>query len=226
MKLTKKIIKSEVFKKIACYLCYLYIRFVLLTSKVTYIFHGFDFSEYEETQAIYATWHGRVLIMPITNPTKLKSCAIVSDHNDGRLIGEVLRHSNIEVIYGSSNKKRITSLKEIFIGIRKGLNFLITPDGPRGPARKVDGAIINIASTSNLPIIPASCSFSRKKIFNSWDNFMLPFPFNRIILTFGKPIRVPQSLSVDKRPEYEEILENSLNELTEIADAKVFLNHV
>lgn len=217
----KKIIRSEFFKSVACYLCYLYIKIVLLTSKKTFIFHDFDFSSFKNVQAIYAVWHGKVLIMPFINPSLVKSCAIVSDHNDGRLIGEILKHHGIEVIYGSSNRKRISSLREILRSLKRGLNFLVTPDGPRGPARKVGGAIINIASTTNLPIIPASCSYLRKKVFNSWDNFMLPFPFNRIILTFGKPILVPDSLNVEQRKEYEIILENYLNKLTQLADQKV-----
>jgi lysophospholipid acyltransferase (LPLAT)-like uncharacterized protein len=223
MKLSKRIIRSNFVKKLLCKIVYLYIKFVLLTSKVKTIFHDFDFDEYAYTQSIYATWHGRVMLMPIVNPTKLKSCAIVSDHNDGRLIGGVIAHAGVELIYGSSNKNRLSSIKEILKGIKKGLNFLVTPDGPRGPARKVDGAIINIASTTRLPIIPSSCSAKSKKIFNSWDNFMLPLPFNEITLVFAKPIHVPTNLSAEDKSKYNEILQNSLNQITDIADKRV--NH-
>ena len=223
MKLSKKIIRSDFVKKLVCKLVYIYIKFVLLTSKVKTIFYDFEFDEYAYRQSIYATWHGRVMMMPLVNPTKLKSCAIVSDHNDGRLIGGMIAHAGIEIIYGSSNKNRLSSIKEILKGIKKGFNFLITPDGPRGPAREVNGAIINIAGSTSLPIIPSSCSVKSKKIFNSWDNFMLPLPFNEIILIFAKPIHIPENLDKESQNKYSKILQDSLNQITDIADKRV--NH-
>ena len=221
MRLGKKIIRSDFAKSLACKLVYLYIKFVLLTSKIKVIYHGFDFSEYEYRQSIFATWHGRVLIMPIVNPSKLSSCAIVSDHNDGRLIGEVIRQAGVRLIFGSTNRRRISALKEIMTYIKAGFNFLITPDGPRGPARQVDGAIINIASNTGLPIIPSSCSAKSAKIFNSWDNFMLPLPFNKITLVFAKPIEVPTNITATEKSEYNEILRQSLEEITSLADQDV-----
>jgi lysophospholipid acyltransferase (LPLAT)-like uncharacterized protein len=224
MRLTKRIIRSNFVKILVCKLVYFYIKFMLFTSKVKIIYNDFDFTEYEYKQSIYATWHGRVLIMPIVNPSKLQSCAIVSDHNDGRLIGEVIRQAGVELIFGSSNRRRLSSLKEILIGIKKGKNFLITPDGPRGPSRQVNGAIINIASSTGLSIIPSIYSAKSAKIFRTWDNFMLPYPFNEITLVFDKPISVPKNISMEKKEEYNNKLRDSLNNITNIADKESWTN--
>ena len=221
MKLTKKIIRNEVVKKLLCKLVYLYIRFTLLTSLVKFTYQDFDFEEYKNTQCILATWHGRVLIMPAINPFKVPACGIVSDHNDGRLIGEVIKQAGVELIFGSTNRRRISALKEILIYIKKGYNFLITPDGPRGPARQVGGAIINIASSTGLLIFPTSCSAKSAKIFKSWDKFMLPLPFTQIEIVFAKPIKVPANLTAEQRNEYNEILRESLEQITILADKKV-----
>lgn len=218
MRWDKKIIRSAFVKSLFCKLAYLYIRFILLTSKVKIIFHDFDFKAYEYKQSIFATWHGRVLIMPIVNPSKIASCAIVSDHKDGRLIGGVIKQAGVSLIFGSSNRRRISALKEIMSHIKKGFNFLITPDGPRGPARQVNGAIINIASSSGLEIIPSSCSAKSVKLFNSWDNFMLMLPFNKITVVFMRPIAVPENITLQEKEEYNEILRKSLEQATEIAD--------
>ncbi len=218
MGLFKKIIKSESAKTLFCKLMYLYIKFTLLTSRVKIIYHDFEFNDYAYRQSIYATWHGRVLIMPIVNPSKLRSCAIVSDHNDGRLIGDVIKQAGVLLIFGSSNRRRITALKEIMAYIKQGFNFLITPDGPRGPARQVDGAIINISSSSGLPIIPGSCSAKYAKIFKSWDNFMLPLPFNKITIVFTKPIDVPKNITSAEKEKYNELLRQSLEQATIMAD--------
>jgi lysophospholipid acyltransferase (LPLAT)-like uncharacterized protein len=218
MRWDKKIIRSDFAKSLFSKLVYWYIKFLLLTSKVKVVFDGFDFESYRYKQSIFATWHGRVLIMPIVNPSGLKSCAIVSDHNDGRLIGDVIKRAGIILIFGSSNRRRISALKEIMDHIKKGFNFLITPDGPRGPARQVNGAIINIASSSGLEIIPSSCSARSVKLFNSWDNFMLMLPFNKITVVFTKPIAVPKNITLEEKERYGEMLRASLNKATEIAD--------
>lgn len=221
MSLFKRIIKSEFVKKLACKLVFYYVKFMLFTSRVKVIYKDFDFEEHKNTQCILATWHGRVLIMPIINPFKLPACAIVSDHNDGRLIGDVIKQAGVELIYGSSNRRRLSSLKEILTYIKKGYNFLITPDGPRGPAQTINGAIINIASTANLPIIPAICSYKKFKQFRSWDKFIFPFPFNEIVIIFSKPIYIPKDLAIENRDEYITKLRDSLNEITDLADQKI-----
>lgn len=221
MALFKKIVRGAFVKKIFCKLVYLYIKFVLLTSKVKVIFQDFDFNEYKNKQCILATWHGRVMIMPIINPFKAPSSAIVSDHNDGRLIGGVIKQAGVKLIYGSSNRKRLSALKEILRFIKMGYNFLITPDGPRGPAREINGAIINIASNTNLPIIPAICSAKFAKIFNSWDNFMLPLPFGEILIIFAKPILVPKDIAIEEKDIYNKKLRDALNQITDLADKKL-----
>lgn len=221
MKFFKKILKSEAFRAFISKLVYFYIKFVLATSKFKIIYDGFDFTSYEYKQSIFATWHGRVLIMPIINPSKLSSCAIVSDHADGRMIGDVIKNAGVSLIFGSSNRRRITALKEIIAKIQQGLNFLITPDGPRGPARKVDGAIVNIASSTTLPILPSSCSVKFAKKFNSWDNFMFPFPFNKITAVFVTPINVPKDITLEEKERFRMLLEKSLERATYLADLDV-----
>lgn len=220
MQLIKKIIKSNFAKEILCKLVYLYIKFVLLTSRVKITYQEFNFEDHKNNQCILATWHGRVMIMPIINPFKLPASAIVSDHNDGRLIGRVIEQAGVKLIFGSSNRRRLSSLKEILNFIKKGFNFLITPDGPRGPNREINGAIISIASNTSLPIIPAICSAKSAKVFNSWDKFMLPYPFNKIEIVFSKPIHIPKRITPEEKEEYTQLLRDSLNKITDLADSK------
>ena len=124
-------------------------------------------------------------------------------------------------MYGSSNKRPIAALKEILQKIKEGMNFLISPDGPRGPAREVKGATINIASTTGLPIVSATYSAKYTKTFNSWDKFILPLPFNRIIIIFAKPLIIPADISTTEKSKFNQILANSLNQITDLADSRV-----
>ena len=39
--------------------------------------------------------------------------------------------------------------------------------------------------------MPLGAGFSRCKQFASWDEFRVPFPWTRVVLTAGSPIQVP-----------------------------------
>ena len=47
----------------------------------------------------------------------------------------------------------------------------ITPDGPRGPNMRCSVGVVNLAQLSGSPIIPVTCSSTRRKIIPSWDKF-------------------------------------------------------
>jgi hypothetical protein len=45
-----------------------------------------------------------------------------------------------------------------------------------------------------MPIIPTITSARHRWVFNSWDRFMIPKPFSKVIIRFGTPIYVPKEL--------------------------------
>ncbi len=58
-------------------------------------------------------------------------------------------------------------------------------DGPRGPAGEVKAGVIRMAYATNAVIVPFYVTADRAWYFNSWDRFMLPKPFSRVVLRFG-----------------------------------------
>lgn len=67
-------------------------------------------------------------------------------------------------------------------------------DGPRGPFGVVKPGLIKIAQISGMPIIPTITSAENKWVFNSWDRFIVPKPFSRVIIRLGNEIYVPKKL--------------------------------
>ena len=63
-------------------------------------------------------------------------------------------------------------------------------DGPRGPAGQVKAGVIRMAHASNAAIVPFYVSADKAWYFNSWDRFMLPKPFSRVVLRFGAMINL------------------------------------
>jgi hypothetical protein len=97
----------------------------------------------------------------------------------------------------------------------KGHSAVITPDGPHGPVFKMHPGVIFLAQKSGVPIIPAACALSRKKIIRSWDKYQFPLPFSRVEAAYGAPFKV--SATDDAAAKALE-LEKILNRLTTEAE--------
>ncbi|HUM39302.1 MAG TPA: hypothetical protein PKJ04_06210, partial [Nitrospira sp.] len=59
----------------------------------------------------------------------------------------------------------------------------------------------------------------KKKLFASWDRFIMPYPFSRGIFLMGPPIWVSPDASADELERLRRELEETLNRLTIEADA-------
>ncbi|MDH3394009.1 MAG: hypothetical protein OEL66_08375, partial [Desulfobulbaceae bacterium] len=55
-------------------------------------------------------------------------------------------------------------------------------------------------------------SFSRYKIFRSWDKTLLPMPFSKMVWVIGEPLTVPEKLDAEGVEKYRLILEERLQE--------------
>jgi lysophospholipid acyltransferase (LPLAT)-like uncharacterized protein len=97
-------------------------------------------------------------------------------------------------------------------------DITIVPDGPRGPRRQAQIGVIELAKLTGKAILPLSFSASRRKLFNTWDQFLLPYPFSKGVFIWGEPIYVDQEGDRAHLEERRILLENRLNELTERAD--------
>jgi len=109
-------------------------------------------------------------------------------------------------------------MREMLRAYQDRYDIGITPDGPRGPRYRVQNGIIELARRTGMSIIPLTFNASRKKIFRSWDRFLLPYPFSRGVFIWGKPLFVPRHLDGDAREQKRLLLERRLREITDQAD--------
>jgi lysophospholipid acyltransferase (LPLAT)-like uncharacterized protein len=54
---------------------------------------------------------------------------------------------------------------------------------------------LKLARDTGAYLIPFTFSSSKKKILRSWDNFMIPTPFSRVVVTFGEPLSIEKGLT-------------------------------
>jgi len=165
--------------------------------------------------AIGAFWHGRLLMMPIIYRGK-KLSFLVSPHRDGQVVGKALKRFGFHPILGSTTRKGFSGFKQMVKAHRS--DIAIVPDGPRGPRHQVQIGVIELAKLTGRAVIPMTFSASTGKIFNTWDQFFLPFPFSKGVFIWGEPIYVDRNGDRNHLEGKRVLLEKRLNELTERAD--------
>ena len=140
----------------------------------------------DPSNKIYIFWHSKMLIGWWLFK-KENYLALVSKSKDGDILTRLLKKWKYFVIRGSSSKGGKDALEQIFGEITDGNSVVITPDGPRGPAREIKNGALIISNRTGYPIIPIKIDCSNKKILKkSWDKFEIPLPFSKCEVSFGK----------------------------------------
>ena len=217
MSFKKKIFKFSFSQKILAFIGYLYILFVGYTSKIQ-IKNSYLPEKLwrEEKPFILAFWHGQLMMIGHVWKSKAVLNMLASSHSDGRFgayIGNYFNLKNIEV----KSKNKSPSLRKVF-KILKDRNYIgITPDGPRGPNRKVSEGIIKIAVHSQVPIIPLGFASNKNLKLKSWDSFLITYPFSKCRFVWGKPIIIPSSTKDADLDKYKNFLEIKINDCINLA---------
>lgn len=174
------------------------------------------------TLAIGAFWHGRLLMMPclesVHKESGRKMSFLVSSHRDGQVIGKAVERFGHRAILGSSTRRGFSAFHQMLKAQEDGYDVIVVPDGPKGPRHEVQIGIMQLAKLSGSPIVPLSFSASRRKIFNTWDRFLLPCPFSKGVFIWGEPVYVDADGDRAHLEEKRLLLEKRLNQLTEMAD--------
>lgn len=163
---------------------------------------------------IYAFWHGRQFFIPWAYRNKNHYC-LVSQSKDGEYIARVMQLFGLRAIRGSSSRGAVRALVLLKKTLESGKTIGLTPDGPRGPKEQAAEGILFLAQKTKKPILPLTYSAKFKLIFQGWDDYWIPLPFNKIVLHYGNPIFVSPEDDLKKKAGE---LEGELNRITEEAD--------
>jgi lysophospholipid acyltransferase (LPLAT)-like uncharacterized protein len=141
-----------------------------------------------------ALWHNSLL--PLLFHWRHKGAVIiVSQSKDGELITKVLHRLGFFTVRGSSSRGGARAMLGMSKYMGKGYVGAITVDGPKGPRHEVKSGIIHIVKMAKCPLIIATINCKRKKVFASWDKFILPMPFSRIDVYFSDVINLDEDIS-------------------------------
>jgi lysophospholipid acyltransferase (LPLAT)-like uncharacterized protein len=164
----------------------------------------------------YALWHGRLLALTYTHRNQ-GTRILISQHRDGEFISRIVERMGYSPARGSSTRGGVKAVLDM-VKNSKNYDLAITPDGPRGPRHRVQAGAAYISSRSGLALIPISCSAHPAWILKSWDRFMIPKPFSRVVIMIANPITISPQVDEQELHRKSSLLEQTLVELTRQAD--------
>tara|TARA_B100000686_G_C16622997_1_gene880273 strand:+ start:89 stop:745 length:657 start_codon:yes stop_codon:yes gene_type:complete len=172
---------------------------------------------------ILALWHSRIFYLLYYFRNRPDLHILISPSRDGDILANFGRLLGYSIIRGSSFKKAIPAARSLIKVLRKNQQVAIVADGSRGPRQKAQSGFIQISARSASEIIPMGFDARSKIVLKSWDRFILPLPFSKCVISFGKPIKVSRKDESKCLEDIQRQLEDRLNYLSVIDwEAKPF----
>ena len=140
---------------------------------------------------LLCTWHQLFFsaVRPFKNYKAFNPSIMISKSNDGEIVAKIALRNGWNPIRGSSSNGGTEALRKMIKNLKEKKLAAHIVDGPRGPSGIVKPGIIQLAHATNAVIVPFYVFAEKAWYFNSWDKFLLPKPFSKVLLRFGEMIK-------------------------------------
>jgi len=166
---------------------------------------------------IILIWHGKLFIGPYFFRNR-GLMAMISPSEDGEIIAQIAFRWGYNVLRGSGSHSIKKAWIEMRNELKRGGEVIFVPDGPRGPNREMKPGALKLARDTGAYLVPFTFSSSKKKTLRSWDNFLIPKPFSRVVAIFGEPLTIALELTEDELERERQKLESHFVRLDNEAD--------
>ena len=165
-------------------------------------------------------WHS--CLIPATYICRNLGVRVMSSNSyDGEYMGRIIHKFGFVAVKGSSSRNAVRALLGLRRALEDGWTVAFTLDGPRGPRHKVKPGPVALARSSGVPLTMFHAAVDKAWVLNTWDKLMVPVPFSRVLIRFGKLIPVPHNATDEDLERYTRELQNSLDRVVEFAEANV-----
>ena len=138
------------------------------------------------SSCVLAFSHG--LLLPLVYLHRQRGhAAVISESRDGQIITDVVHRLGYEAVRGSTTRGGARALAGMIRALREGTTVGVTPDGPRGPRGSVQPGLVHAAARAGVPVVSLGIGTDRGWRARSWDRFLIPKPFARVVLTYSEP---------------------------------------
>jgi len=143
---------------------------------------------------------------------------LLSRHRDAQWLARANCHMGFQTIRGSTYRGALPALRQL---LRQGCrtNLAMTPDGPRGPRRRLSPGPIFLSSKLGIPLVAIGMGYDRPWRMSTWDYFAVPRPMSRARAVWSPSMKLPPNLDREGLEHYRQHVEAVLNRLTLEAEA-------
>jgi hypothetical protein len=199
---------------------YWLIRMIGPTLRVGVSFEDGAQQTLDQRPLIGSFWHS--CIIPATYICRNLGVRVMSSNSyDGEYMGRIIRKFGFVAVKGSSSRNAVRALLGLRRALEDGWTVAFTLDGPRGPRHKVKPGPVALARSSGVPLTMFHAAVDKAWVLNSWDRMMIPRPFSRVLVRFGKLIPVPHNVSDEDIARYTDELQAALDRVCEFSEANV-----
>ena len=165
-------------------------------------------------------WHS--CLIPATYICRNLGVRVMSSNSyDGEYMGRIIHKFGFVAVKGSSSRNAVRALLGLRRALEEGWTVAFTLDGPRGPRHQVKPGPAALARSAGVPMTMFHAAVDRAWVLNTWDRLMIPVPFSRVLVRFGKLIPVPKGASDEDLERYTAELQAALDRVREFAEANV-----
>jgi lysophospholipid acyltransferase (LPLAT)-like uncharacterized protein len=165
-------------------------------------------------KAVAALWHQRFFSVLSYAATfrAFNPAVMISSSRDGDLISPVAERLGLCPVRGSSSRGGKPALTEIVSAMSRNPMAAHVVDGPRGPKGIVKAGVVRLAQMAGAEIFPLHISAEKAWVLNSWDRFLIPKPFSKILIRWDQPIPVKRKMDALTFENFRQRLERTLVE--------------
>lgn len=160
---------------------------------------------------VFACWHQRFFGgFYFPGLFELSPFIMISRSRDGDFIADAVRRIGWQPVRGSSSREGKRALREMVERVSGGAVGVHIVDGPNGPAGVVKPGLVTLAQRTGSAVCLGLVSYEAPLVFNSWDRFMIPRPFTRVLINLGRIEPVPEKMEPDEFEACRRRIEDSL----------------
>jgi lysophospholipid acyltransferase (LPLAT)-like uncharacterized protein len=169
---------------------------------------------------ILSFWHA--CIIPATYLFRNVGIRVMSSNSyDGEYMGRIIHKFGFLAVKGSSSRNAVRALLGLRRALQQGWAVAFSLDGPRGPRHKVKPGPVALARSSGVPLSMFHIAVERAWVLNTWDRLIIPKPFSRVLMRFGKLTAVPSDATDEDIERCQQELQDSLDRVCEFAEGNV-----
>lgn len=138
---------------------------------------------------VFVLWHSRILPLLFHHRDE-EVVLLISRHRDGQYLANLAERWGYRSVRGSTKRGGEVGLLGVVRALQGGAEVAITPDGPRGPAERVQPGAVAAAQHAGAALLPIGARPSTAWWLGSWDRMCIPKPFAAVEVVYGPPIEV------------------------------------